>query len=243
MGILFCQNQKRKNDIFMLKYVYKISFVLIVFSLLFNFSGCVDSSNKNPIVTILIDENNKNIGEDDLPISGEIKIELFPDKAPNSVSYFLDFITNGVYNGFPVSKALDNGVVTFGDPWMIKQIRTEIKGEFKENGFEQNDIEFKRGTVALDRFLPDDYDSASGDFFVLLDDEGAKQYQGKYAAIGQVVSGIEVLDAISHIKVYPNDYSPMFGIEIKNVNVNLNGKSYNKPVVYDRRTYPGMNID
>ena len=116
----------------------------------FYFTGCVDNSNKNPIVTREIDPNNENYIAEGKPISGKIQIELYPEKAPNSVAYFLDFVAKGIYNKFPVSKVMHGGVVQFGDPWMSKQIRTEIDGEFKANGFDKNDIVFKRGTVALE---------------------------------------------------------------------------------------------
>ncbi len=221
--------------------IKKIVVGFIILPVIFCFAGCVDTSNKNPIITIVIDDNNKNMDTEGNPISGTIEIELYPEKAPNSVAYFLDFVMNGTYNDFPVSKALAGGVVTFGDPWMMKKIRTEIEGEFIDNGFEQNDIQFKRGTVALDRFVADDYNSASGDFFVLLDDAGAETYQNKYAAIGEVISGIEVLDKISNIKVYPGEYSPIYSIMIESTTAQLNGVSYDKPVVGERRTYPGIN--
>ena len=206
------------------------------------FTGCVDYSNKNPVVTITIDPDNKNLDENGEPLSGTFQIELFPEKAPNSVAYFLDFVANGTYDGFPVSKVMHGGVVQFGDPWLMKQIRTEIKGEFKENGFDANDIEFKRGTVALDRFVASDYDSASGDFFILLSDEGADTYQGKYAAIGEVVSGIDVLEKVSLVKNYI-DYSPLYSIKTKTSTVDLKGATYDKPVTDERRTYPGTNTD
>lgn len=226
-----------------IKIFFKIISVLVILSLFLCFIGCIPKSELNPIITIVINENNSNIDENGNPISGTIKIKLYPDKAPNSVAYFLSLIEQGKYNNFPVCKVLNGGVVTFGDPWMMKQIRTEIKGEFKDNGFEKNDIKFKRGTVALDRFVADDYDSASGDFFFLLDDAGAEQYQNKYAAIGEVISGIEVLDKISKIKVYPSNYSPLYSIMIESTTADLNGIKYDEPVVQDRRTYPGINTN
>ena len=68
------------------------------------FTGCVDHSNKNPLVTVTIDPENENNGENGEPISGSFQIELYPDKAPNSVAYFIDFIMNKTYDGFSVSK-------------------------------------------------------------------------------------------------------------------------------------------
>lgn len=206
------------------------------------FTGCVDNSNKNPIITIEIDPDNENYIAKGESLSGTITMELFPDKAPNSVAYFIDFVMNGTYDAFPVSKVMPGGVVQFGDPWMSKQIRTEIDGEFKANDFEQNDIQFKRGTVALDLFVPTDYASASGDFFILLDDSGAETYQDKYAAIGEVVSGLELLDKISNIKNY-TDFSPVYTLKTLRTTADLKGVVYEPPVTQERRTFPGYNYD
>lgn len=221
------------------KIVCLVAVMLSVF-ISVSFTGCVDNSNKNPIVTIEIDSNNGNRVSEDKTISGKIQIELYPEKAPNSIAYFLELIAKGVYDGFPVSKVMKGSIVQFGDPWMIKQIRTEIDGEFKANGFDKNDIEFKRGTVALDLFVPGDNNSASGDFFVLLDNEGTDTFQDKYAAIGEVISGIELLDKISSIKHYP-DYSPIYSLKILKTTVDLKGQTYEQPITRERRKYPGYN--
>ncbi len=204
--------------------------------------GCVDNSNKNPVVTVNVNGDNDNLRENGEGIGGTFVIELFPDKAPNSVAYFLDFVVNGVYNKFAVSRVWEGHKVEFGDPWLSKQIRTEIEGEFEANGYEGNDVVFERGTVGLSLFLDDDYDSASGDFFIILSEEAAEAHQGKYAAIGKVTSGIELLDEISHVKVYPN-LEPVYGIRTSETTVDLKGQTYDKPVTHERRTYPGENTD
>ncbi len=206
------------------------------------FTGCVDNTNKNPIVTVTIDAKNDNSGENGEAIQGSFQIELYPDKAPNSVAYFIELVTNKTYDKFSVSKVFPGTVVQFGDPWMSKQIYTEIEGEFEENGYDGNDVEFKRGTVGLDRFVKDDYNSASGDFFILLSDDAGKDYKGKFAAIGEVISGIEVLEQISKIKTYPN-YEPVYGIRTMTTSVDLKGVTYEKPLTRERRTYPGANTN
>ncbi|MFR1517298.1 MAG: peptidylprolyl isomerase [Clostridia bacterium] len=206
------------------------------------FTGCVDHSNKNPIVTVTVDSENQNADENGKPLGGVFQIELYPEKAPNSVAYFIDLAMNKKYDNFSVSKVFAGNIVQFGDPWMSKQIHTEIEGEFRENGYEGNDLVFKRGTVGLDLFVKDDYNSASGDFFILLSDEAGKNYSGKYAGIGEVVSGLELLDQISSIKSYP-DYEPVYSIRTATTTVDLKGISYEQPITRERRTYPGTNTD
>lgn len=218
------------------------AFVLFLFcaALLINTAACVDNSNKNPVVTVNVNPDNKNLRENGEGIGGTFQIELYPDKAPNSVAYFLDFAAKGTYDKFPVSKVWAGHKVQFGDPWMSKQIRTEIEGEFAENGFEGNDIVFERGTVGLALFDDTDYNSASGDFFIILSEDAAESHQGKYAAIGKVISGIELLDEISRIRAYSINYEPQSSIRTSTVTVDLKGQTYDKPVTHERRKYPGL---
>ena len=221
-------------------FLYRLAACVLSVCFLISFTACVDNSNKNPVVTIEMDPDTQNKGENGEDLAGSIKIELYPEKAPNSVAYFLDFVINGTYDDFGVSKVNAGNIVQFGDPWLSKQIRTEIEGEFRENGFQQNDIEMKPGVVGLDLFVAGDNNSASGDFFIILSEEAAKSYDGKYAAIGEVISGMELLDQISRVKHYPT-YEPVYSISTLKTTVDLKGQSYDKPVTRERRTYPGTN--
>lgn len=207
-------------------------------AVLLNVGACVNNSNRNPEITVNVSPDNKNLRESGEGVGGTFVIELFPDKAPNSVRYFLDFVAGGTYDKFAVSKVWEGHKVQFGDPWMSKQIRTEIEGEFAENGYEGNDTVFERGTVGLALFDDSDNNSASGDFFIILSEDAAESHQGKYAAIGKVISGIELLDEISFVKVYPN-LEPVYSIRTSTVTADLKGLTYDKPVTHERRKYPG----
>ena len=73
--------------------------VLILISVIVSlaFSGCTDMSNRNPVVTFNLDPTTSS------GVGGSFSIELFPDKAPNSVNYFIQLVSEGYYNKIPAS--------------------------------------------------------------------------------------------------------------------------------------------
>ena len=100
---------------------------------------------KNPIVTIQM--KNKNLGKD-----GVIKVELFPEIAPNTVNNFIylvrkkfydDLIFHRVIRGFMIQGGDPNGNGTGGSS-------QRIKGEFSANGV-QNDLKHTRGVLSMAR--------------------------------------------------------------------------------------------
>ncbi len=199
-------------------------------------TSCIDTSNKNPIVTIQMDPTSKT------QIGGTIQIELYPDKAPNSVNYFIGLVLNGFYNDCYVTKVMAGHLVEFGDPWYLKKNDRVIAGEFADNGYTDNDIEFVRGTVGLaldtDKEGNIDNDSAMGDFFVVLSDEAGESYLGKRAAIGKIIAGLDILDEISRIKNYPN-YQPVYSARTETATLDLKGQTYPKAVTTKRKYYAG----
>jgi cyclophilin family peptidyl-prolyl cis-trans isomerase len=124
---------------------------------------------------------------------GNIRIRMNPDWAPEHVRNFLMLTSTGWYNGTAFHRVVkgfvaqggmgDNrssGPVHPADRWVHN-----LKGEFRE------DVKHTRGIVSMAR--GDDPDSASTSFFLMLGD--APHLDGKYSAFGQVVEGMDVLDA------------------------------------------------
>lgn len=204
-------------------------------------TSCIDTSNKNPVVTMNLDPEAKS------GIDGSFQIELFPDKAPNSVNYFIGLALKGFYNDCYCTSVYAGHFVEFGDPWYLKKNDRVIAGEFAENEFTGNDVEFVRGTVGLSLYVDTkgvpDNDSAMGDFFVVLSDEAGASYTGKRVAIGKIVSGIEVLDEISHIKTTSISPQPVYSARTETVTVDLKGKTYPEAVTTKRKHYSGMITD
>lgn len=176
--------------------------------------------NKNPIVTIEMEDG------------GIIKIELYPEKAPETVNNFISLINKKFYDGLFFHRTIPGFMAQGGDPegTGMGGPGYGIKGEFSENGVE-NDISHKRGVISMARSnMPD---SAGSQFFIVTDD--SEFLDGKYAAFGSVIEGMEVVDKIVKTRVITR--SPFGGgkdrpVEppvMKSVTVETFGVTYDEP--------------
>lgn len=125
-----------------------------------------------------------------------IKLELYPDKAPETVANFVKLAEEGFYDGlifhrtsptFMIQGGCPDGKGTGGPGYAIK-------GEFAVNGFPQNDISHERGVISMARG-GHSYDSAGSQFFICVVDY--PYLDGEYAAFGRVTEGIELADEIA----------------------------------------------
>ncbi|HKM42927.1 MAG TPA: peptidylprolyl isomerase [Limnochordia bacterium] len=124
---------------------------------------------------------------------GVIKIELYPDIAPNTVNNFIALVKQGYYDGVIFHRVIPGFMIQGGDPTGTGSGGPghSIKGEFSQNGF-PNSLKHKRGVISMARTnIPD---SAGSQFFLMVAD--SPHLDGAYAAFGQVVEGIEVADQI-----------------------------------------------
>ena len=145
---------------------------------------------KNPIVTIQM--KNKNLGKD-----GVIKVELFPEIAPNTVNNFIylvrkkfydDLIFHRVIRGFMIQGGCPQGTGRGGP-------RYTVRGEFAQNGF-PNALKHTRGVISMAR--ANHPDSAGSQFFIMHQD--APHLDGQYAAFGKVTEGMDIVDSIANTK-------------------------------------------
>jgi len=132
---------------------------------------------------------------------GQITIELYPGKAPETVKNFLAYVDGGFYNGTIFHRVIPNFMIQgggFASDMQQKPTRPPIKIE-SDNGLKN-----ERGTIAMAR--TQDPNSATAQFFINSADNAflnftAKTVQGwGYAVFGKVVQGMEVLDEISKVK-------------------------------------------
>ena len=161
-----------------------------------------------------------------------IKIELYPSKAPETVNNFISLINKGFYNGLIFHRTIPGFMAQGGDPdgSGMGGPGYSIKGEFKENGFD-NPLSHVRGMVSMARSMMPD--SAGSQFFIVTDD--STFLDGKYAAFGQVIEGMDAVDKIVKSRVITR--SPYGGgkdrpVEppiMKKVTVDTFGKTYNEP--------------
>ena len=136
----------------------------------------------NPIVTIEMNSGKT------------IRVELFPDKAPNTVNNFLSLVNKGFYNGLIFHRVIAGFMIQGGDPLGSGFGGSDktIKGEFKLNGVE-NTLSHERGVISMARSqMPN---SASSQFFICHAD--ATFLDGQYAAFGRVIEGMETVDEIA----------------------------------------------
>lgn len=132
---------------------------------------------------------------------GTIKVELDASVAPISVANFLKLAGNGFYDGLTFHRIMDGFMIQGGDPEGTGMGGSDetIKGEFAENGVENN-LSHVRGVISMARSM--DKDSASSQFFIVQAD--STFLDGQYAAFGYVTSGMEIVDKICK-DVQPED--------------------------------------
>jgi len=123
----------------------------------------------------------------DVP-AGRVVIELRPDLAPKTVAHIKELARRGFYDGLTFHRVIDGFMAQTGDP---KGNGTGGSGQNVKAEFSQN-AHFLRGTVGLARAA--DPDSGDSQFFICF--KTASNLDGKYAVFGQVVSGMEAIDAI-----------------------------------------------
>lgn len=126
---------------------------------------------------------------------GVIKLELDAEEAPITVKNFVKLAEDGFYDGLTIHRVVENFMIQGGDPNGdgTGGSSKKIKGEFKNNGIENN-ISHTRGTISMGR-VPKQNDSASSQFFIVHKD--STYLDGDYAAFGHVTEGMEIVDEIA----------------------------------------------
>lgn len=125
---------------------------------------------------------------------GTITVELDQNAAPITVENFISLAESGFYNGLTFHRIVEGFMMQGGDPSGdgTGGSGSTIVGEFEENGYD-NTLSHTRGAISMAR--SSDYDSASSQFFIVQED-ASQSLDGKYAAFGYVVDGIELVDEI-----------------------------------------------
>ena len=146
-------------------------------------SGCTKKPQENPIVTMAIKDY------------GEIKMELYPDIAPNTVANFVNLIEDGFYDNNTFHRLVKGFVLQGGDPTATGSGGPgyTIKGEFSLNGY-TNNLSHTTGIVSMARSK--DKNSAGSQFFIMLSDDYTSTLDGSYAAFGKVIQGMDVIKQI-----------------------------------------------
>jgi len=165
----------------------------------------------NPVATIEMED------------LGTIKVELYPDKAPNTVANFIRLANRGFYNGLKFHRTIPDFMVQGGDKAgtgsgspSLKDIKDDaeekdynIPGEFIANGYVKNNLKHKTGVISMARtdyssvstaITAEGYNSAGSQFFIMTEDNSS--LDGLYAAFGQVIEGMKVVEEIEKTEVH-----------------------------------------
>ena len=168
---------------------------------------------QNPVITIEM-------------MSGDvIKAELYPDIAPNTVNNFLSLVKKGFYNGLIFHRVIKGFMIQGGCPEGTGTGGPgyRIKGEFSMNGF-KNELSHTPGVLSMAR--AQNPNSAGSQFFIMH--ETSTYLDGQYAAFGQVIEGMEVVNKIACVRTDFMD-RPMKEQKIKEITAETFGVEYPEP--------------
>lgn len=171
---------------------------------------------KNPIVTMEVQD------------FGTIKLELYPEKAPETVSNFIALAQNGFYDGLKFHRVVEGFMIQGGDsngdgtgsPKLsdlgieVKEGQEDrdycIKGEFLANKYNKNTLKHKEGVISMARadytqtyspsLTTESYNSAGSQFFIMTADNSS--LDGYYAPFGKVIEeGMDIVHKIEKVEV------------------------------------------
>lgn len=132
---------------------------------------------------------------------GDIKIRLFEEDAPITAKNFLDYVDSGFYKGTVFHRVIPGFMVQgggFSADFVQKPTNEPIKNEAA------NQLSNRRGTLAMAR--TNVVDSATAQFFINLVDNDFLDFKAPtpqnygYCVFGEVVEGMDVVDAIAGVK-------------------------------------------
>lgn len=138
---------------------------------------------------------------------GQIKIETFADKAPETVANFEQYVKDGFYDGTIFHRVID-GFMVQGGGFAIgmeeKDTRAPVKNEAN------NGLANEKGTLAMAR--TQDPHSASAQFFINVADNSFLNFSSEttqgwgYCVFAQVVEGMDVVDKIRAVSTGNRGY-------------------------------------
>ncbi|SPF51486.1 peptidyl-prolyl cis-trans isomerase precursor (PPIase) (Rotamase) [Syntrophobacter sp. SbD1] len=131
---------------------------------------------------------------------GQVKIELWADKAPETVKNFLHYVDEGFFDGTIFHRVIESFMIQgggFTEDMKQKPTNAPIKNEASA------ELKNDRGTIAMARTMI--VDSATAQFFINVVDNASLNHRDKsqsgfgYAVFGKVVDGMDVVDKIKSV--------------------------------------------
>lgn len=154
-----------------------------------------------------------------------MKFELYPDIAPNTVKNFISLVKKGFYDGLIFHRVIEGFMIQGGDPDGngTGGPGYSIKGEFSDNGFENN-LKHEPGVLSMARSMMPN--SAGSQFFIMH--KTSPHLDGAYAAFGKITEGLDVVNKIATTPTGWGD-RPLEDQVIKSVTVDTMGVEYDEP--------------
>ena len=174
---------------------------------------------KNPIATMEVEN------------FGTIKIELYPELAPETVANFVTLANRGFYDGLTFHRIVKDFMIQGGDKEgtgqgsaTIKDLKDDgedteysIRGEFIANNID-NKLKFEEGVIGMARndytqysssLSEESYNSGSSQFFIMT--KANSSLNGLYTSFGKVIEGMDIVHKIEGIEVKAADDSEETG--------------------------------
>jgi peptidylprolyl isomerase len=120
---------------------------------------------------------------------GNITIALRPDLAPRHVERIKTLVRDKFYDNAPFHRVIEGFMAQTGDG---EKGNGTGKSKYPNLASEFTPTQFKRGVIGMAR--ASDPNSANSQFFIVLAD--APHLNNQYTVVGQVVSGMEVVDKL-----------------------------------------------
>ena len=170
---------------------------------------------KNPVVAMYIENY------------GAIVIELYPEKAKNTVNNFISLVKKGFYDNNTFHRLAPGFVLQGGDPTGTGSGGPgyTIKGEFSNNNYE-NTLKHDKKVVSMAR--SQDNDSGGSQFFIMLDK--SEYLDGDYASFGRVKDGWDIIEEIEDNEIVSDQATGKLqnNLTIKKALVDTKGKVYDE---------------
>ena len=202
---------------------------------------------KNPVATMEVEN------------FGTIKMELYPEIAPQTVANFITLSNRGFYDGLTFHRIVKDFMIQGGDKKgtgqgsaTMKDLKDDgddteysIKGEFVSNKV-NNKLKFDEGVVGMARndytqysqsLNEESYNSGSSQFFIVT--KAASSLNGYYTSFGKVIEGLDIVHQIENVEVKAADNTqksenaevstPVNPPKITSIRVETNGVDYGLP--------------
>lgn len=224
-----------------------IVLIVLIGGIAFGYYKKATMEVKNPIVTMEVEN------------FGTIKMELYPDQAPETVANFIALANRGFYNGTKFHRVVKDFMIQTGSKdgdgtknATLSDLKDggadeeyTIKGEFIANGVD-NKIKFEEGVVGMARsdytqyssdLKDESYNSGCSQFFIMTKENTG--LNGLYTPFGKVIEGMDVVHKIEEVEVKVADDSettgnteestPVEDVNVTSITVDTQGVDYGLP--------------